>query len=350
MKKIKIVSVVIVVFALIVIVLLNNKSKLKTEARNLNITGYPVNVDTVFSKSISKPYILVGTTKAYNDVFVIAASEGKVTKVYTEVGDYIKRDGVIIKIDDVLQKAFFKTAEVNLEKAKRDYKRFKALYLGHSVSDIQLESARLAYESANANYVVAKRKYTDTKITSPIPGIVTLRNFDVGEFVKKGRVVADVINISKLKIDLAVAEDIVFNLKTGDKVEITTDIYPGITFAGKIRTIGLKGDAAHKYPVQIELKNSKAHPLKAGMFAQTRFKNNSNSKKLLILRKALLGSILDPKVFVVKNNKAELRNIVIGEKYDLYLEVLKGLKVGDIIVINGQNNLKDNYSVKITNE
>ncbi len=53
------------------------------------------------------------------------------------------------------------------------------------------------------------------------------------------------------------------------------------------------------------------------------------------------------KVFVVENGTAHLRNIIVGSTFDKNLEVLKGLKAGETVVVNGQNNLVDNYRVTI---
>jgi RND family efflux transporter MFP subunit len=162
--------------------------------------------------------------------------------------------------------------------------------------------------------------------------------------------VADVVDISKLKFDVNVAENDVFRMKVGDKVEVTTEVYPGVVFEGKIATISDKGDEAHTYPVEVDLYNSRQHPLKAGMFGTVIFASSTKGESLIIPREALIGSVKDPKVFVVNNNTAKLVNLVIGRTYDNYLEVMSGLKEGQTIVVNGQNNLEENSKVKIINE
>src|SRR5664280_1278100 len=110
------------------------------------------------------------------------------------------------------------------------YKRQK----GKSVTDAQYEQAKLAYQASESQYVLAKREYNDTKVTTPISGIVTARIVDLGNYVTKNSVVANVVDISKLKVKLNVAEKDAFKLKTGDNVEIRTDVYAGIVFNGKI--------------------------------------------------------------------------------------------------------------------
>ncbi|HKI78236.1 MAG TPA: efflux RND transporter periplasmic adaptor subunit, partial [Ignavibacteriaceae bacterium] len=335
MKKTKYISITLVVLAVIIAVLFYNKARMKANTANLKFDSYPVNVTKVDRKLVSKDLQLVGTIHANNDVSIVAEAQGRVVKVNAEVGDYKPAGSVLIQIDNELKLTAMKTAEVNYEKSKKDYKRFKALYKGNSVTDSQLENAKLAYQSAESQYITAKRQYEDTKVTTPISGVVTSRLVDIGDYVKMNSPVANVVDISKLKVVVNVAESDVFKMKIGDKVEITTEVYPGVVFNGKIATISAKADEAHTYPVEIILPNSKEHPLKAGMFGKANFVSNTKGDILLIPREALLGSIKNPKVFVVENNTAKLTDLVIGNTYDNYLEVLSGLKEGQQIVING---------------
>ena len=347
MKKAKIYISVILVFAVIIVVLLNNRSKIRAAENVERIDVYPVNVDTVKAQYLNDHLNLVGTIQGYNDVPIVAEAQGKVVKVSAEVGDYKKAGSTLIQLDDVLELAAFKTAEVNYTKAQKDYARYQALYSEQSATDAQLEGAKLAMQSAQAQYISTQKAYEDTKITTPISGVVTSRNFDIGNFVSNHSVVAEVVDIANLKVLINVSELDVFNLKVGDKVKITTDVYPGITFDGRIKTISDKGDAAHTYPVEVDLSNSNKHPLKAGMFAHVIFNARSHNKELVIPRDALLGSVKDAQVYIVRNGAAKLKNPVIGKTSNNDLEVLSGLKEGDVIIVNGQNNLKENYKVKI---
>ncbi len=347
MKKARIFIILIVTFAAIVAILLHNRSQIKAAENVVKINSYPVNVDTVADKYLTRNLNLVGTIQANNDVPIIAEAQGKVTNVYARVGDYKQAGSTLIQLDNVLEQAAFKTAEVNYDKTQKDYARYQSLYKEKSATDAQLESAKLAMQSADAQYIVAKRNFENTKITTPISGIVTSRNVDFGDYVSNHALVAEVVDIATLKVMANVAELDVFNMKPGDKVNITTDVYPGVTFEGRIKTISDKGDAAHTYPVEVDLSNSKEHPLKAGMFAHIIFTSVSKNKSLVIPRDALLGSVKDAQVFVVNDGVAKLRSLVVGSSSNNYLEVLSGLKQGDIVVVNGQNNLKENYKVQI---
>jgi membrane fusion protein (multidrug efflux system) len=97
------------------------------------------------------------------------------------------------------------------------------------------------------------------------------------------------------------------------------------------------------------LSNSKEHPLKTGMFATVRFRDHSRGDVLAIPRSALVGSLKAPQVFVVENGMARLRDIIVDAEIGINLTVVSGLRSGETVVTNGQNNLKDNVPITIVN-
>lgn len=347
MKKIKIAAGIVIVFAVMVAVLLNNKSKMQAKSKNDIAKFLPVTLVRAQKQILSENISLTGTITANNDVSVLSETEGRVIKVMVQIGDEVKTGMLLIQVDDEMKKAANAAAEVNYQKAKKDLQRYEKMFKEGSVSDAQVEGARLAFKSAESQYIVARRQYNDTKIKTPISGIVTARQVDVGATLQRNNVVANVVDISTLKVKLNVAEQDAFKLKVGDKVEVTTDVYPGVAFQGKIETVSAKADEAHTYPVEVRLANNTAHPLRAGMFGRVSFISIQGSQKLSIPRQALVGSTKIPQVFVVDRGIAHLRDIVIGSGFGINLEVLSGLKEGEEVVVSGQNNLKDNVAVAI---
>ena len=330
-------------------ILMHNKSKLEAKSNDEVIDSFPVSIAKAEFKSVSSSLELVGTITGDNDVAVVAEAEGRVLSVYAKIGDYVSKGSTIIQLDGELKNAFYKTAEVNYEKVKKDYERYEALFNERSITISRLEAAKLELQAAESQLIVARREYNNTKITAPISGILTARNVDVGNYVSKGSITSNIVDISTLKVKLNVAEKDAFKLKNGDRVEISTDVYPGEVFSGKIETISAKGDEAHTYPVEVTFSNSKQNPLKAGMFGRVKFISLKSSESIVIPREALVGSIKDAKVFVVDNGIAHERKITIGSVYENMLQVVSGLNNGEVIVVNGQNNLKDNFNVDVIN-
>ena len=347
MKRLKIIFAVVIVFAITLAVLFNNKSRMQARSKNDEIRFLPVTLLEVSKRALTEQISLTGTVAAYNDVAVVAETQGRIVKVFASVGDRVAAGSVLIQLDDELKKAAYASAEVNYEKAKKDLERYETVYKDGSVSDAQLEGARLAFKAAEAQYITSRRQFNDTKIKTPIAGVVTSRPYDVGTMVQNNSPVANVVDISRLKVKLNVAERDVFRLHTGDLAEITTDVYPGVTFTGNIATISAKADDAHTYPVEVSLSNSENHPLKVGMFARVTVSPKQASLSLAIPRQTLVGSLKQPQVFVVDKGIARLRNVVVGSDVGGYLEVLSGLNPGEQIVSSGQNNLKDSVAVTV---
>ncbi|MFN3427451.1 MAG: efflux RND transporter periplasmic adaptor subunit [Candidatus Thermochlorobacter sp.] len=351
MKILRNTVIVLAVLAGIIAILLNNKAKSDAKAAKSLETEKAVSVSTIIvsKNKLSETLSLIGTITANNDVAIVSETSGRVVSVGAKVGDYKPAGSVIAQVDDELKLANFKSAEVAYEKAKKDLERYEALLKEGGISDAQVESARLNFKSAEAQYIVARRQLRDTRITTPISGIVTERKVDIGAMVSAGMTVANVVDIAKLKVKVNVAEQDVFKLKVGDEVEVTTDVYPGIKFKGTIATISAKGDEAHTYPVEIILSNSKEHPLKAGMFGRVNFTSLGEREALTIPREALIGSVKAPEVFVAENGVAKLRAITVGREAGKILEVIDGLKEGERVIVSGQNNLRDGYAINMIN-
>jgi len=152
-----------------------------------------------------------------------------------------------------------------------------------------------------------------------------------------------------LKVKVNVSESNIYYLHVGDIVKITTDIYSGVTFAGKISFVSPRGDETHNYPVEVEIVNNAKNPLKAGTFVNVEIGIASGIEGLFIPREALQGSIKDAKVYVAENGKAVLRNIVVERENNESLQISSGLSQSDKVIVSGQVNLTNNKPIKIIN-
>jgi RND family efflux transporter MFP subunit len=349
MKKILVLAGAALIFALIIITLFLNRAEKKQEARGNFKISYPVAVVTASKRILNRHLTQVGLITANSDINVISQLQGQVKTVLAREGSYIAAGSPIVKLDDQVPAANFLSAQTNYQKMQKDWERANDLHKQELISDSQLESARLAFKAAEAQYIAAQQNYHNSVITSPISGIIASLPIEVGTTVNQGMIVANVVDISKLRVKINIPEQEVFKLKTGDQAVVETSVYPGIKFYGKIESISVKGDDAHTYPVKIVIPNNNRYPLKSGMFGQVTF-NLGNQVGLTIPRDTLIGSIENPQIFVVEDGKAQLRNIEVGSEVDTHIVVLKGLREGETVIIKGQDNLKDHATVTIQND
>jgi len=307
----------------------------------------PVSISLVDKASIRDSFAVVGVSEAFRDVEVYSEVAGLVRKVTAEVGQKKNAGAVLLKVDDELQASAWRKARAAHEQAKLDLRRYGNLHREGAVALSSFEGAKLRFEDAEAEMIAARRRYQDTGIKSPIAGTVTSRLVDVGEMVQPGMKVANVVDVSKVRIKVAVPEKLVVRLAEGEEVRVTTDVYPGRTFQGAVSTISGKAARDHTYEVEVVMDNPAETPFRAGMFTRIAFVDRTLREALILPRQALVGSIREPKVFLVRNGKATLRTIVVGQELQNTLEVLEGLAPGDSVVTSGQNELGEGTPVSV---
>lgn len=324
-----------------------NKAKSKAKLQLPISKDVAVKVDTVGYQKMSEQLVVTGTVFPQHEVFVLPEAQGKVTQVFFKVGDLKKTGDLLAKIDDELLQAQLVTAQANYDKMKKDFERFEGLFKENATTEITFENARLGLKNAEAQLTVAKRQLKNTNIVAPFSGAITMKNVEIGSMASNSTPIAQIVDVSSLKVRLSVGENEVFQLKKGEHVEILTDVFPGVVYHGSVSFISEKGDEGHTYPIEIELINKQNQPLKAGMFVKAKFAAITRDNVLTIPRGALLGSYKEPKIFVVENKIAQERSILLGNIYEDKIEVLSGLNKNETIVVNGQHNLKTGTKVAI---
>ncbi|MBM2814512.1 MAG: HlyD protein [Ignavibacteria bacterium] len=348
MKKIILSIIIIISLAGIIFLLFRNRAANLAKAKSAEkISEFPVSTEHASMQKLSEKLSLVGTINAITEVSVLSETQGRIISLKVDVGSHLKTGDEIAKVDDEIKKAAYLNAEASYEKAKKDLERNEQLYKEKSISEAQLDAIRYAYKASESAYLISKRQLNDTRITSPISGVVSAKSVELGSVISINTPLVYIVDISSLKVKVNVSEKDVVKLKTGDQVTITTDVYNGKEVTGKIKSISDKADEAHTYPVEIVFQNNSKNPFRAGMFARVTFQSVEKEATLTIPRMALIGSIRQPEVYVVENGKAMLKKISIGDDAGKLLEVTQGLKDGDEVVINGQMNLKDGIAVKV---
>lgn len=348
MKKALLPVITLVVIVIVIIAIISsNKEETNPADQKQSYGDVPVSTTPVKKMQLVNVISLVGVVNASSDVDIISEAQGLVVDVKVKVGDYVRAGTVLFQIDDVIMRSNLASVEINFLKAKRDFERSETLFQENSISAAQLDLARLQMKAAESQLTLAKKQLADTQIKAPISGTINKRMVEAGTMVNPGTPVANIVDISTLKVLLNVSEKDAFQIKTNEQAEITTDVYPGVKFYGRVDNIASKADEAHTYPVEVKLTNNSKYPLKAGMFARVNFTFQSTGESLAIPREALVGSIKDARVYTVSGQYARLRNIVVGNSSSNFIEILSGLTENEIVVTNGQNNLSDNTKVVV---
>jgi membrane fusion protein, multidrug efflux system len=349
MKKIIVIVIVAILAIFAVVKLKANREKNTTLTTKLDLKEVTVSTKDIIKQNASFTLNFTGTLTPVKELDIPAETSGRITSLKYQLGQHFSKGGVIATIDDKLKQITYDNARIDAEKLENDYKRIENLFKGGTSSQQELDNARFAYETAKNKMEDAAKQLSYTKITTSIPGTISKKNIEEGSFVNAGTVIASIVDISKLKVKINVAENNVYFLKKGDKVKVSADIYPGTEFTGTISFISPDGDDTHNYPVEVEMSNSDKYPLKSGTFVNVKVDIATNRDGLFIPRSALMGSIKDAKIYIALNGKAIIKKIVIGSEKGDMLEVTSGLTGQEKIIVTGQVNLTDNKPIKIIN-
>ncbi len=353
MKTKNILIAVVTLFIVFVGYKLYSNKKEMNEKSNLveEVYAVPVQVAKVQTKSLSSALVATGEFEGFEEVILVAESQGSITSLTVKEGSIVKKGQVIATIDASSLRAQLTTAKFNYSKAQKDVERYERLEKAGAVSKTQLEEMKLQLENAKTSIAQINQQLGFSSVKSSISGIVNEVMVEETSFVQAGNKIVEIVQVDKLKIIVNVSEDDLINIKNNQNVIIKTSVYPLIDFVGTVSNISIKADEAGKFKTTIEVKNNQKEQLRAGMFGEVHFESiKSNTlEALTIPREAIINSLQDPKVYVVENNKAVLKNIKIGKVIDNNVVVLEGLKINELVIDKGIINLKNNTLVKITN-
>ncbi len=305
----------------------------------------PVKVAEVTSSSLREVKRYLGTFEANRQITIKSQTQGEVLTIHAEEGDELKTNQLIATVDSEqieYQLIATKAAYVN---AQKELQRYQNLTDKNAVAKINLEQAELQAANAESNLKILIKQLTDTKIKSPFPGTLSSRMFDLGSVLGQGEPLGVLIDISKLKLVVSVPEEEVSNFYLGKEIMVHSDVYPTKTYKGTVTMIGDQADKAHKFEVQIKLKNSDEAPLKAGMYGWIENSQSNGETGNTIPVTAVIGSSKDAKVFKVVDQHTVLQPVVLGIRSGETIEVKEGLSLGEIVVTDGQVNLSEGTAV-----
>lgn len=348
MKKIWIAAALVALVGLGAYKLKDNKAKV-AEKIYVQDPSLKVGVDVskVTIKPVSQSLSFLGTFNANKEVEIKTQLGGEVLQVHFENGQSIRQGAILAKIDNEQLELQKEGLEISIEGYKNDLKRYQNLVAGDATPAVNVERTQLSIRSTEAQKRQIEKQIGHANVAAPFSGVITEKLTEKGAVVSNGFTIARLTDISRLKLRLMVPEKSINMFKVGQKLAVTTEVYPDQTFGGIVTMISAKGDASHNYPIELTVQNNNTQALRAGMYGSVGFDHTVSSDALTIPRQALVGSSKDPFVFVVTDGKASLRKITLGSATSEVFVVSSGLTEGESVVVSGQINLKDGSPVSI---
>ena len=275
---------------------------------------------------------------------ITPAAQGlHIDKILVDVGDKVAAGQIVA----TMNKTSLKQLEINLATVEDSYNRMKPVHEAGGISDQQMLELE---NTLNLQREMVDNMRRNSEIKSPISGVVTSRNYENGDLFTSMPIL-HVMQINQLKVMANVSEQYYTNVKVGDKVDISVDIFPGESFEGKVSRIAPALDAATRtFSVEITIPNAKER-LRPGMFARATFHMGEIEGVMVddVAVQKQAGSA-ERFVYVINDGVAEFRFVRDGRRVGNKVSILEGLEAGEQVATTSFVRLTDGKAVEVVTE
>jgi len=284
-----------------------------------------------------------------------AISESAFDIVKTEYivaqSDYKSTQDQLSLIDEGGRQEDISSANSQVDVAKGQLRDAKSNAAMNKVKAKDVLAAKAGVQQAQAALDTAKRGLEYTYVKSPISGIVSARTSDPGQVVTPGQTLASIVDLGSLYLKAEISEKYLSTVRNGQSVSVNVDAMSGKVFQGKVTEIYPSGSTLNRnFSARISILGADSS-LKPGMSASGEILTGKASRVLLVSKDAIDERKGIQSVFTIDSGKTAKRHQITVVREDRNYSQLgtpNDLKIGDVVVTEGHNNLQDGTAVEIT--
>lgn len=284
-----------------------------------------------------------GVVEAVQQADLSAQTAGRVTAVHVDVNDRVKAGQVLLRLTAVEQqaganaaRAQLRAAEASAVEAETSYRRFLALAEDQYVSRAQIDQARAARDAAVAARDAARAQLAQagqqteyTVVRAPFAGIVSARRVEPGETVAPGQPLMSLYAPQALRIEVQVPQSEAAAIRAAGRAQVLLADGRRVE-AAQVTVFPAADPVTHSVGVRVALPQLAPAP-QPGVTAKILFPIAGAGGVVRIPRSALAQRGEISGVYVVADNRLLLRQLRLGQHIGDEVEVLAGLKPGDVV-------------------
>jgi membrane fusion protein (multidrug efflux system) len=288
----------------------------------------------------------LGTARANEAVEVTSKVSNTVTAVRFSDGQHVEKGQVLVELDSAQARADLAAAEAAAAESASQVKRSRELMASKVLSESQFEQLEATMKTNQARVAAARSHVNDTVIRAPFSGRVGLRRVSVGSLVSPGTVITTLDDLSVIKVDFSVPENFLAGLRDGLKVTATAAAFPGRDFVGKVTGVDSRIDpVTRSVTVRAVVPNADL-ALKPGMFLNVALARDAH-EALMVPEAALVPEQSRQFLFVIEDGRATRREVRIGGRQPGRVEIVSGLEVGDQVIVEGTQKVREGGEVRV---
>ena len=312
----------------------------------------PSQVEAVAAKSrvFSSRIEALGTLEPRERVVLSANAADRVTGVFFEDGQRVAKGKVLMTLVNEEENAALQSARATESNARQIYERNQRLAAADAVAQLELERSKSAYEAAAGSVSGVQARLRDRVLVAPFSGVLGFRQISTGAYVSPGQTVATLIDDTQMRLEFGVPSIYLNDLRAGLEIKAVTKDIPDREFVGKLTSIDNAID-----PVSLSVKVRATLPngdgaLKAGTSMSVELVSKPRTS-LSISEISVIAEGSKNFVYVVDQSKqpavAVKTEVTLGTRERGIVEVLVGLKSGDVVITDGVLKVRPGGPVRV---
>ena len=309
----------------------------------------PVEVAALERGAIESVLSFSSNLETESQVQVFSQAKRLVTQLLVEEGDRVRRDQVLLRLQDDEQRSALAKVKSQLEKAQREYERQKDLYAQQLISEQAFNEATYELEQLRIELQDAERELGYTDVRAPIAGTVTQRMINLGDQVQIGQHLFDIVDFESMVARIYVPEQHLDVLRGGLPARVSAKSNGDHVHDCHVKRIApIVDPRSGTVKVTVDVGGRKG--LRPGMYVDVELITATNPSAILVPKRALVYD--NDQAFVYRLKKDEERRVervfveaAVTDKFNV--EPLNGLHEGDQVVVAGQAGLKDGALVRL---
>lgn len=311
-------------------------------------SAIPVEVAVAFTDTVVDAIVATGEIQAMERIELRPDVEGRVVEFLVREGSAVARGTPLLKIDDAELRAQVARATADRDLARQALERTTLLFAEKAAAAADLERAEASARSAQAALDLLSLRLERTLVRAPFAGMIGQRLVSLGDYVTSQSRLLTLQTVSPARINFAVPERYASVLRVGQEVLFQVAALSGRSFTARVdfvdpvvtlpgRTITVKGITANPGAV-----------LQPGMFLEARLATATRNAATVVPEDAVVPTAGAAYIWVLRDSVVTRREVELGVRSPGFVEVRRGVDVGESVVVGGLERLVEGVTVQPT--
>jgi membrane fusion protein (multidrug efflux system) len=302
----------------------------------------------------------IGTINAVQGVTVTPDIPGQVREIAFESGAAVAKGDLLVRLDTSAEESQLAAMEAQVGLARSNLARVRTLRTDGNVAQADLDAAEAAVKQYEANANTIRATIEKKTIRAPFAGRLGIRQINLGQYMDTGKPIVSLQSLAPVYADFSLPQQELAKLKTGLRVRLVSDTYPGQRFEGVLTAINPDLDAVTRsVGLQATFDNADER-LRPGMFARVEVLLPEEKNVLVIPATSVLSAPFGDSVYLIETQPAKdgaAAHLVVRQQFIRtgtvrgdFVSVESGLKPGDRVASSGMFKLRNGLTVVENNE